>query len=96
VFSCAVDDDDGTLSVGDDVLAEEELGALLISAGGVPGDEFRLDGGSGRGWSFVSSYSPGTVAIEAPVIAIVPAMASALSFLVKVMSHAPLHVMFVP
>ena len=52
-----MDDDDGTLSVGDDVLAEEELGALLISAGGVPGDEFRLDGGSGRGWSFVSSYS---------------------------------------
>ena len=90
-----MDDDDGTLSVGDDVLAEEELGALLISAGGVPGDEFRLDGGSGRGWSFVSSHSR-NCRYRAPVIAIVPAMASALSFLVKVMSHAPLHVMFVP
>jgi hypothetical protein len=44
----------------------------------------------------LSAATAGTVAIEAPVIAIVPAMASALSFLVKVMSHAPLHVMFVP
>jgi hypothetical protein len=80
-----VDDDDGTLSVGDDVLAEEELGAPLISAGGVPGDEFRLDGGSGRGWSlwdmtFTKKLSAlaiaGTMAITGASIATVPAVAA--------------------
>lgn len=40
VFSCVVDDDDGIFSVGDDVFVEEEFGVLLISVGGVFGDEF--------------------------------------------------------
>ena len=48
VLSGAMDDDDCSLGVRDDVLAEEELGTPVIGAGDVAGDELRLGGDRGH------------------------------------------------